>query len=35
MKDKLVIFTYWVMTAKEKEHQEEVGKIVNSLKASS
>jgi hypothetical protein len=35
IKDKLVIFTYWVTTAKEKEHLEEVGKIVNSLKASS
>jgi hypothetical protein len=35
IKDKLVIITYWVTTAKEKEHQAEVGKIVNSLKASS
>jgi hypothetical protein len=35
IKDKLVIVTYWVTTAKEKEHQQEVGKIVNSLKASS
>jgi hypothetical protein len=35
VKDKLVIMTYWVTTAKEKEHQAEVGKIVNSLKASS
>ena len=35
IKDKLVIVTYWVTTAKEKEHQAEVGKIVNSLKASS
>jgi PsbP-like protein len=35
IKDKLVIFTYWVTTAKEKEHQQEVGQIVNSLKASS
>ena len=35
IKDKLVIMTYWVTTAKEKEHQAEVGKIVNSLKASS
>jgi hypothetical protein len=35
IKDKLIIFTYWVTTAKEKEHIEEVGKIVNSLKASS
>lgn len=30
---KLVVFTYWVTIAKEKEHQPEVGKIVNSLKA--
>jgi PsbP-like protein len=35
VKDKLIILTYWVTTAKEKEHQLEVGKIVNSLKASS
>ena len=35
VKDKLLIITYWVTTAKEKEHQQEVGKIVNSLKASS
>ena len=35
IKDKLIIFTYWVTTAKEKEHQQEVGRIVNSLKASS
>ena len=35
MKDKLIIFTYWVTTAKEKEHQAEVGKIVNSLKPAS
>ena len=35
IKDKLVIITYWVTTAKEKEHLQEVGKIVNSLKASS
>ena len=33
MKDKLIIMTYWVSTAEEKKHQEEVGKIVNSLKA--
>jgi uncharacterized protein related to proFAR isomerase len=32
VKDKLIIFTYWVTTAKEKEHLQEVGKIVNSLK---
>lgn len=35
IKDKLVIVTYWVTTSKEKEHQAEVGKIVNSLKAGS
>jgi hypothetical protein len=35
IKDKLIIMTYWVTTAKEKQHQAEVGKIVNSLKASS
>ncbi|HYJ04140.1 MAG TPA: hypothetical protein VEX43_03340, partial [Chthoniobacterales bacterium] len=35
IKDKLVIITYWVTIAKEKEHQQAVGKIVNSLKASS
>ncbi|HEV2803797.1 MAG TPA: hypothetical protein VGW57_02585 [Chthoniobacterales bacterium] len=35
IKDKMVIITYWVETAKEKEHQQEVGTIVNSLKASS
>jgi hypothetical protein len=35
IKDKLIIFTYWVTTAKEKEHLEEVGKIVNSLKPNS
>lgn len=35
IKDKLVIITYWVTLAKEKEHQQDVGKIVNSLKASS
>jgi PsbP-like protein len=35
IKDKLIIMTYWVTTAKEKEHQAAVGKIVNSLKAGS
>jgi hypothetical protein len=35
IKDKLIILTYWVTTAKEKEHQQEVGKIVNSLKPTS
>src|ERR1043166_8325077 len=33
IKDKVVVMTYWVTTAKEKEHQEEVGKILKSLKA--
>jgi hypothetical protein len=35
IKDKMIIITYWVSTDKEKEHQKEVGTIVNSLKASS
>ena len=35
IKDKLVILTYWVTTAKEKEHLQEVGTIANSLKPSS
>jgi hypothetical protein len=35
IKDKLIIFTYWVTTAKEQEHLKEVGTIVNSLKPSS
>jgi hypothetical protein len=29
----VVVLTYWVSTEQEKKHQEEVGKIVNSLKA--
>jgi len=33
IKDKVVVLTYWVSTEQEKKHQEEVGKIVNSLKA--
>jgi hypothetical protein len=33
LKDKVVVFTYWVTTAKEEKHQEEVGKILKSLKA--
>lgn len=33
VKDKMIVLTYWVTTAKEKEHQAEVGTIVNSLKA--
>jgi hypothetical protein len=32
VKDKLVVLTYWVSTADEKKHQEEVGKILKSLK---
>src|SRR5436305_11042815 len=32
VKDKVVVLTYWVTTEKEKEHQEEVGKILQSLK---
>lgn len=32
VKDKLVVLTYWVSTDKEKEHSDEVGKIVRSLK---
>ena len=35
IKDKLIIMTYWVTTAKEQEHLKEVGTIVNSLKPSS
>jgi hypothetical protein len=35
MKDKVVVFTYWVSTDEEKKHQEEVGKILNSLKPAS
>jgi hypothetical protein len=32
LKDKVLVLTYWVSSDKEKEHQAEVGKIVNSLK---
>lgn len=32
IKDKVVVLTYWVTTEKEKEHQPEVGKILQSLK---
>ena len=32
IKDKVVVLTYWVSTDKEKEHSDEVGKIVRSLK---
>src|SRR3982751_3704326 len=35
LKDKLVVLTYWVTSEKEKEHQGEVGKIVQSLKPTS
>ena len=32
IKNKVIVLTYWVTTEKEKEHQEEVGKILHSLK---
>jgi hypothetical protein len=32
IKDKVIVLTYWVNTEQEKEHQQEVGKIVQSLK---
>ena len=32
IKDKVVVLTYWVTTAKEKQHSEEVAKILQSLK---
>ncbi|MGZ4985585.1 MAG: DcrB-related protein [Chthoniobacterales bacterium] len=35
IKDKILILTYWVSTEEEKKHQEEVGKIISSLKATS
>lgn len=35
MKDKMLVLTYWVSSEKEKAHQEEVGKIVNSIKPTS
>jgi hypothetical protein len=35
IKDKVVVLTYWVTTAKEKKHQEEVAKILKSLKPAS
>jgi hypothetical protein len=35
MKDKVLVVTYWVSTEKEKKHQEEVAKILNSLKPAS
>ena len=33
IKNNLVILTYWVTAAEEKKHQEAVGKIIRSLKA--
>lgn len=35
IKDKIIVVTYWVTTAKEDKHQAEVGKIVKSLKPAS
>jgi hypothetical protein len=35
IKDKVVVLTYWVSTDKEEAHQEEVGKILRSLKPGS
>jgi hypothetical protein len=35
IKDKILVITYWVSTEEEKKHQDEVGKIVGSLKATS
>ncbi|MDQ6622632.1 MAG: DUF1795 domain-containing protein [Verrucomicrobiota bacterium] len=32
IKDKVLVLTYWVSTEDEAKHEEEVGKIVNSLK---
>ena len=32
VKDKVVVLTYWVTTAKEKKHQDEVAKILTSIK---
>ncbi|HEX4637894.1 MAG TPA: hypothetical protein VH170_00240 [Chthoniobacterales bacterium] len=32
VKNKMVVLTYWVNSEKEKDHQEEVGKILKSLK---
>jgi Holliday junction resolvase len=32
IKDKVIVLTYWVTTEKVKEHQEEVGKILHSIK---
>jgi hypothetical protein len=33
IKDKVIVLTYWVSTKDEKKHQEEVSKIIKSLKA--
>jgi hypothetical protein len=35
IKDKVVVLTYWVTTAEEKKHQEEVAKILHSLQPAS
>lgn len=35
IKDKVLVLTYWVSTEKEAKHQEEVGKIVHSIKPTS
>jgi hypothetical protein len=35
IKDKVLVFTYWVSTDEEKKHQEVVGKILQSLKPAS
>jgi hypothetical protein len=35
IKDKVIVLTYWVTSSKEKEHQAEVGKILQSLKPTS
>lgn len=35
IKDKVIVLTYWVTLAKEKEHVEEVAKILKSIKATS
>ena len=34
IKDKLLVITYWVSTEEEKKHQDEVSKIIGTLKAS-
>ena len=33
MKDKMIVITYWVSTADEAKHSNEVGEIVKSIKA--